>query len=758
MACAFLRFNCDYGDMIRWLEGPYTDFHRDWDHTFAELEKVRQHTPAKGFPTPDYPRAFQACTQGVPLKANYKSSYKSCSAREKADLSPDLVKNTAAVDEQLRKEEKLSYHIILPRWIWQFFPGLFLAIFRVAYRWGDPKPRLCVDPSTKISPTDTGNVNRNIPDPGVDEDKNPSIHYGDAFDRYLAWIWNLRITYPTEDIIQMTDDISAAFHRCLYHPDMGPAFATVWKDYLIIPVSAIFGSKSSPAEYMLRGELRSHYTNFMLVPSEAFDIDLIQRLQLPNPPDDMEIELFAKAVADDINHGITFDKDGNPERRQPVFVDDSPTAHILNEFLKSAAASVYAAYVLFGTPEDDPNRPPCINPRKWTDEVNHQMQFLGYFIDTRSMVVAWPIAKREKLRILIDEVLTAHDAGEPCTPHSISRVLGLIRHAAPVAPMGISRSLRLQFTLNDLLAKAPAVKFLRRWYQRKLLRLDDTIVNELRFLRGKISDQLLDPFWSRPIGLMVPRSPTLTVFTDASTKALGGWSQESELNHMWRITVEDLVAEGLPRDVGWNNTQNYHEPAIDPKAIHINILEFFAIFIELWICVRQIASAAQAPDQHDPAEAPAARCPPGGHRLLAKADNTSALSWLRYASRTKRAPIRRLARLLTAFLCDPSIVNLLRVQGQHIAGIVNVDADHLSRFELSGSWAAIMENCPNLSPLRVCLLPRELLSLLIAAYSSEQTEEWFETATTKLWTIAEPTFVTGSSRPQGTTTSVAPEP
>ena len=62
MACAFLRFNCDYGDMIRWLEGPYTDFHRDWDHTFAELEKVRQHTPAKGFPTPDYPRAFQACT------------------------------------------------------------------------------------------------------------------------------------------------------------------------------------------------------------------------------------------------------------------------------------------------------------------------------------------------------------------------------------------------------------------------------------------------------------------------------------------------------------------------------------------------------------------------------------------------------------------------------------------------------------------------------------------------------------------------
>ena len=388
MGCAFLRFNCDYGDMIRWLEGPYTDYHRDWDKTFAELESVRQCTPAKGFPKPDYPRAFQACTQGVPLKANYHSCYQSCKERASKELSPDLLQNEAAVDEQLRKEEKLSYHIILPRFLWQFFPGLFLAIFRVAYRWGDPKPRLCVDPSTKISPDDQGNVNRNIPNPGVDQDRNPSIHYGSAFERYLTWIWNLRITYPNEDILQMTDDISAAFHRCLYHPDMGPAFATVWKDYLIIPVSAIFGSKSSPAEYMLRGELRSHFTNFMDVPSEAFDLDLIQRLQIPPKPEKEVSDGFAPAVADAINPGITTDNHGNPERRQPVFVDDSGTAHIWNEFLKAVAASVYAAYVMFGRPEEDPNRPPCINPDKWEEFVTHQMQFLGYFIDTRLMIVA----------------------------------------------------------------------------------------------------------------------------------------------------------------------------------------------------------------------------------------------------------------------------------------------------------------------------------------------------------------------------------
>ena len=270
---------------------------------------------------------------------------------------------------------------------------------------------------------------------------------------------------------------------------------------------------------------------------------------------------------------------------------------------------------------------------------------------------------------------------------------------------------------------------------------------------------MYDPYWCRPIGLLVDRTPTITVFTDASSHALGGWSRLGELNHMWRITVDDLVTAGMRPNMGWANAHNFHEKEIDPQALHINILEFFAIFIELWICLRMIAAAflaQQQPDQpsHNDPLSPATTIPPGGHRLLVRADNTSALSWLRYASRSKRKPVRRIARLLTAFLSHPSIVALVRVQGLHLAGVLNVGADHLSRFKKSASWAAIMDNCPNLTNLRICLLPPELLSLLTMAFLSEQTEEWFETATTRLWTIALPTFATGSERPLDSSTSV----
>jgi hypothetical protein len=211
---------------------------------------------------------------------------------------------------------------------------------------------------------------------------------------------------------------------------------------------------------------------------------------------------------------------------------------------------------------------------------------------------------------------------------------------------------------NDKLATAPGVGQLRRWYQRSIIKLPKPIINEIMQFCSAVSDDIADPYWSRPIGLIIPCRPTITVCTDASTKALGGWSRHNKLNHMWRFTVADFELCGLKKNVGWNNAGNYAEASIDPKRVHINLLEFFAIFIELWICIRQLHSSITTLAPATPGKT----IPPGGHRLLALADNTSALSWLRYASRTCRPPVCHLARLLTAFLSHPFAAEHLRVQ------------------------------------------------------------------------------------------------
>jgi hypothetical protein len=389
-----------------------------------------------------------------PLKAHFSSDYDSCSIRNTAPLSSDLVENADDVNETLCKEEKLSYHVILPRFLLRFFPGYSYLSSESPLDGVTPSPVFVL--THPLNPSDTGNVNPNIPDPGVDEDRNPTIYYGTALTRYLSWLWNLRITYPKDDTLQMTDDISAASHRVLYHPEIAPAFATVWANWLILPVSSIFGGRDSPGSFMWKGEIRSPPTNHATLPPSAYETPLVQRLWLQAPPTPTEIATFSPAIADAINPGILIDSSGEPERRQPPFVDDAPNADACQHFITSIAVSVYSAYIVFGHPEEDPLQPPCINPNKWTDEVFHYMHFLGYYIDSGTMTMAWPIAKHQKLQFFLTTLLQDNDANKRSTPLSISRVLGLIRHASVVSPMGYWRSLQLQFFFNEAMSRAGA--------------------------------------------------------------------------------------------------------------------------------------------------------------------------------------------------------------------------------------------------------------------------------------------------------------
>jgi len=222
---------------------------------------------------------------------------------------------------------------------------------------------------------------------------------------------------------------------------------------------------------------------------------------------------------------------------------------------------------------------------------------------------------------------------------------------------------------------------------------------------------------------------------------MGAWS--SDLPHMWRLSIADLKACAIPTN-GRHNPQ-YHEPKAEKAPAHINILEFFGIFIELWFLMRSLKETS---------EANPSTVPPGGFRILALADNTSALSWLQYATRTKRPVVRRLARLLTAFLSSPFPAALVRVQGKHLPGLENTAADLLSRFELAPSWESAMQQSPLLLPLPTCQVPHVVLSSLAYLINNEPTEAWFETKMTELWTVELRPFTHGSSRLQGTQTSL----
>lgn len=710
MSCALIRFNFVYADLIRWLAGEYTNAHRDWSSVFQLADQIAKVPTPVGSPPIDIERAIHISTSGAPIAGLYECSFADLARREKYDNHAPLRQVTDAVRKKFEKEERLSYQIALPRFLWAFIYGLFISPITFVVRRPGEEGRICPDPSNPIHNEDTGAANAYIPDAGAPgaEDENPPVFYGSAFTRLLIWIYNLRVARPNVEILAHVDDISAAYHRILYHPMMGVVFAQVFAEFLMLPIGLIFGAKSSPSWYMLPAEIRAHYAalgDFGNLTSE-----LANELNLPPPLTPKQQAKLTKADADSKNPG-------NPQSAAPFlhssFVDDTATAAWPEKIRQAVNQSVLSAYVVFGFPGED-RRPSPLNPDKWDQSVAAVFKYLGFIIDTRIMVVIWPIEKRVQLAKLLDDTWL-NPSVSTVNPKEASQLLGLVRHGGLVCPLGIYLSLRLQFELNDFLSGG--AKKGKSWWVRFRFRISAPVKAELRLLRGTLDENLHHQAWCKLIGLIIPRDVNTVPISDASYEGLGGLCRA--VPFIWRLSADDL------RSCGWVITGDgrMHEPDFIPRTdddeAHINILEFLAIIINMWLLLKLVDIR---PKQNE--------------HIIAKflADNTSALSWLSHAARTKRTRVRNLARLLTSLLLTRNLP--IQVSGMHIPGIMNRETDRLSRFSGHPSWASLMSDASldyrNLPAFHV---PRKLLTTIWSVASNSQTADTSERVTTALWRL-----------------------
>ena len=104
-----------------------------------------------------------------------------------------------------------------------------------------------------------------------------------------------------------------------------------------------------------------------------------------------------------------------------------------------------------------------------------------------------------------------------------------------------------------------------------------------------------------------------TALSDAAYMGIGGWSPTFKF--MWHITREELIsASFLMPEIDAEGEAAHHS---NPDDLHINALEFVAIIINIWFVILHI--------HQDPTKV-------GGHIIQILADNTSALSWFKYAA------------------------------------------------------------------------------------------------------------------------------
>jgi hypothetical protein len=260
------------------------------------------------------------------------------------------------------------------------------------------------------------------------------------------------------------------------------------------------------------------------------------------------------------------------------------------------------------------------------------------------------------------------------------------------------------------------------------------VLEDVATIFHSLDDNEDHPVWQSYIGFLVDREPTARIISDAAYEGLGGWSPD--VLFKWRLSRNDLVNGGFDMK---HLEGEANEPEIDALGLHINVLEFVAIIINLWLL---IVLSRRRPE------------PIGGNIFAVFADNTSALSWLRYASRSHRPHVRRLARFASALLFASGFQG--KVQGRHLSGRLNRGADALSRCQSYPTWASATAQCSLLSSCVTYRIPHELLSLLGLMASNKPTAAASEALMTRLLSLAPSTLRAGLNETAMTTSRSKP--
>lgn len=718
---ALLRFNFHYGDMVRWMGGEYTNRHQNWSQQWDKLLRSRTKRPLPpDYPNPDWKRAYRVQTEGVPLKAHYTSPAQETVARDRYDNHPAVKANQVHIEAKFAKEEFKSYHIHFFRSLYKFIPGVMINPIQWAFDKG--KGRICIDCTN--GPDPAGSVNTQIPKPGTPEriDECPPVWYQFAFKRLLRRIYRLRQSRPGSRIMVHADDVEAAFRRVLYHPDIAPAFAYVFDKFLICPVGQVFGSRSAPSYYCLLADVRqalATMADYGENPEEFDPLVTNCTMQLVDSP--------VTEVPYDPHHPTLTEAEVNSPFNA-AFVDDTGVVSLLEHINRDINQSVKSAEATFG-PFGEDRRGDCLQSEKWSFLVAESFKFLGFIVNTHEMTVTWPREKREDLHALLMEVRGRKGKLRFVTPKEMATLVGILRSASIVSPYGTFLSFNLQNALFKAGRKAQSRN--RRWWNRTKIRLCPVALRTIDQLLETLQGEAYDSLWTRPIGFMLERTPTHSVFSDASYLGIGGWSPC--FGFMWRVVREDLLRCGFAiQSSNASDSRMMTDAEVDDEnPLHINPLEFLACLINLWLSLKSIMTM-------DPRV--------GGYILALWSDNTTALSWMSVASRTPDPFLQGLARLGAGLLVHAHRF-LTLVQPLHIPGDQNGEADALSRPEdgtqTIPSLNCVIEQWPRLRNCQTYLLPLELLQIVAEVTSCRQTVESYDELTTKLLTLEVVTLDSG---------------
>ena len=709
LACA-LHYNFDMASVIRYIGGNYTAAHTDIDAIVDKLQSIN-------FDNEIIQHIYRSRTIGCPAHFKAESTHKNFMAFLTYGNHSSISKHLGTVLKTLVKEVNKQYVIPFPRWIARFCPNLHLTPQGILLKAGK-NPRQIWDGS--FLPEWWCSSINSMQSPEF----SPDIVFGTALLRHLTRIYNLRISYPNEDILVWDDDVSGAYRWPKYHPGIAAAFAFAVMHWLFIPTGGTFGSTTSPHEYESFARARAFLAEHLsrdetLVLKHSNILHLVKFAS--SPPSDPVV--FVQATVDFINQGVIDPTTGlSIETPHNPFVDDTLMADVRRHILTAMAASLEALFLLLGYPCEF-RRSPLSMDKFYQAQCSWEKEQLGLIINTRTMTISLPQAKVDRLLTLLKS--TWHQYRKTFTLMEGTVLLVFLEHAAQICPWGrylygalrhsvtlclkqVLHTVKTRKNIQAMLQEArdaPSADtqaLLQRFLDRKIAKdvyaskhqffITRELRSEIEYLRYILLHPHIHP-WTGHIGHIVPRTPTFHTFGDSSLYAAGVYSLE--LKCWWYLEWPPEIQNKTLKAF----TILVRDHATD-ELISINLLEFATAIINY--------AAATACCERDPTLLPPTNPYPV---LLNHSDNESTNSWLR-----KTAYHSSKHRALSRILCSLRMDNPIGLNASYISTSDNFIADYISRLKnlvFGPSDIPVIQRFPQLASCQIFHLSQELYSSLI---------------------------------------------
>ena len=546
-------------------------------------------------------------------------------------------------------------------------------------------PRMVWDGSTMKTPVDV--VMNEI----TSVDDEAEITFGDVKMFYLTYLYNLRVSYPDQDIFMFGADVKACFCFPRLAPDVAGAFGFLAQNFYCLPTAMVFGSNTSATSWepLRRGiegltvKLAGKADELVEKHKDLIDMVSWQKIKRPSTP-------LVRAHPCSLNPGVLDENGKQKDVPTRMYVDDALLAAVGKIALRrKMAVIIEAIFLVMGRPEVELRQCPLAMD-KWVEAVAGIDQVaLGLTLNTRRLVVGIPLAYRSEVLQLLEDVWPNNAArqrkrfkvseantlvgklarlgeGAPWVFHYMSHMYKSLAAAIfQNTKLLAELSPRYQQLLKKL-AKGRSYSWKERNEETKSFRyalkqaakmvhqadfecnINSTMREEIEFFRESLQPNS-GLSWEAPIGLVIKRTPTAVSYGDSCLDGGGGYS--IDLRFWWHLQFpKEVVARTLL----------HKKDNSDGQLISINVLEFITVIINYCAALTVFSQETVSSDPHP--------------ILLNKCDNISAMNWTIHNCKTSE-----IGRLLARFFCCLLMDSVLGINSQWISTHDNFIADDISR-------------------------------------------------------------------------------